>query len=99
MATTTTTSGQFSLNMKDFLKGLLLAVLTPVVTVLIQTLQAGSLTFDWKAIGITALSAFLAYMLKNFLAPPQIVINDPHETDVKAVNQGVAKATVVKKSI
>lgn len=95
---TTTTSGQFSLNARDFLKGALLAVLTPVVTILIQTLQSGSLTFDWKAIGITALSTFLAYIVKNFLAPSQIVITDPTKSDVQAVKQGTAKATVVNKA-
>lgn len=95
--TTTTTSGKFSLGAKDFLKGAILAVLTPVVTVLIQTLQAGSLVFNWTAIGVTAASAFLAYIVKNYLSPAQIVIENPHPTDVKAVKEGIAKATVVVK--
>lgn len=95
---TTTTSGQFSLNTRDFLKGLLIAVLTPVITVIIQSLEAGNLKFDWTAIGVTALSAFLAYILKNFLATPQIVITDPSKVEVEAVKQGKAKATVVHKS-
>lgn len=99
MAQTTTTSGQFSLNARDFLKGALVAVLTPVVTVIIQSLEAGSLKFDWTAIGITALSAFLAYIVKNFLAPAQIVIQNPTDNEVQAVKQGTAKATVVKKPV
>jgi hypothetical protein len=95
---TTTTSGQFSLNTNDLLKGLLLAVLTPVVTIVIDTLNQGSLTFDWKHIGVTALSALLAYLIKNFLAPAQIVLHSPTDTEVKAVKQGTAKASIVRKS-
>jgi hypothetical protein len=96
---TTTSSGQFSLNTNDLLKGLLLAVLTPVITILIDTLNQGSLTFDWKHIGVTALSALLAYLVKNFLAPAQIVIQDPTDNEVKAVKQGTASAKVVKKAL
>ena len=54
-----------SLNGTDFLKGLLLAVLSPVITIIIQSLNAGSLSFDWKAIATTAASAGLAYLVKN----------------------------------
>lgn len=94
---TTTTSGQFSLNARDFFKGLLIAVLTPVITVIIQSLEAGNLKFDWTAIGVTALSAFLAYIVKNLLAPAQIVITDPHPTSVQAVKEGKAEAKVISK--
>lgn len=96
---TTTTSGKFSLDTKDLFKGLLLAVLTPVLTILIDTLNQESLTFDWKHIGVTAISALIAYLLKNYLSPAQIVIENPHPTDVKAVKAGTAKATVVKKTV
>ena len=55
----------FSLNLKDFAKGLFLVVLTAVITVIYTTLQAGSLNFDWKMIGSTALIAGLSYILKQ----------------------------------
>ncbi len=54
-----------TLNWADFGKGLLVAVLSAVFTVIYTTVQAGSLTFDWKAIGATALAAALAYISKN----------------------------------
>ena len=54
-----------SLNTKDFIKGLLIAVLSAVVTILYNTIQTGSLTFDWKAIALTAMSSALAYIMKN----------------------------------
>jgi len=57
-----------SLNTKDFIKGLLVAVLSAVVTILYNTIQTGSLEFDWKAIGITALTSALAYIMKNLFS-------------------------------
>lgn len=69
-----TTSKFLSLNLEDLGKGLLVAVITPVFTIISQSLEAGSLTFDWKAIGITALAAALAYLTKNFLQPSQTII-------------------------
>jgi len=70
----TTSSKQGNINIKDVLKGLLVAVITPVFTVLYSSLSAGSLTFDWKAIGTTAGAAGLAYIMKNWLTPTQTVI-------------------------
>jgi hypothetical protein len=55
----------FTLNTSDFLKGLIMAVLSSVITVIYQTIEAGSLVFDWKAIGTMALTAGLAYIMKN----------------------------------
>jgi hypothetical protein len=60
----------FSVNMKDFLKGLLMSVLTPVIVIIEQSVSAGSLTFDWKVITLAAIGGFLAYMTKNFFTPP-----------------------------
>ncbi len=57
----------YSLNAKDFLRGLLMAVLVPVLLVIQQSVAAGSLVFNWQAIGIAAVSGFVAYLLKNFL--------------------------------
>lgn len=58
-------SSIFTLNTGDFLKGLIMAVLSSVITVIYQTIEAGSLVFDWKAIGTMALTAGLAYIMKN----------------------------------
>jgi hypothetical protein len=55
----------FTLNTSDFLKGLIMAVLSSVITVVYQTVEAGSLVFDWKAIGTMAVTAALAYIMKN----------------------------------
>lgn len=56
-----------SLNTSDFVKGLLLTVITAVISIIYSVVQAGSLTFDWKAIGTAALSAGIGYIIKNLL--------------------------------
>lgn len=58
-------SSFLKLNIKDFAKGLLVAVISAVLTVVYTSLQAGSLNFDWKVIATTALTAALAYLTKN----------------------------------
>ncbi len=56
------------MNINTFLKGLGLAVIVPVLYTIAKSLEAGSLTFDWKAIGIVAAAAFVGYIIKS-LAP------------------------------
>ena len=56
----------FNLKLRDFLKGLLLAVIVPVLTVVQQSLDAGVLTINGKQLIIVALSAMVAYLLKNY---------------------------------
>ena len=43
-------SSFLSLSTKDFIKGLVVAVLTSVITIVYTSLQAGSLNFDFKLI-------------------------------------------------
>lgn len=64
---------QFTLQGRDWLKGLLMAVLTPVIVIIQQTIDAGQLVFDWKAIGMAALAGGLAYLAKNLFEPSKAV--------------------------
>ena len=57
------------LNLNDLLKGLLMAVLTPVVVIIQQSLDAGLFVFDWTSIGLAALIGRVAYLVKNFFTP------------------------------
>lgn len=61
------TSTFLSLNKKDFIKGLVVAVLSAIISVLYTTIENGSLEFNIKSIVISALSAALAYIMKNAL--------------------------------
>lgn len=90
-----TTSKQFSVNMIDIIKGLAVAVLTPVFSIMLVSLEAGSFTFDWKIIGTVAASAFLSYILKNFLSAPRITITD--KETVQAVKEGDKEMKAVPK--
>ncbi len=67
------TSSLFSLNLLDIGKGLLVSVSSAVVAIIYSSLQSGSLSFDWKQIGATALAACVAYLAKNFLTPASLV--------------------------
>jgi hypothetical protein len=60
-----------NIDLNDLGKGLILAVLTSVLTIVYNTVQAGSLTFDWKLIATTAITTALGYLLKNFLTNSQ----------------------------
>ena len=68
-------SNFLSLNGNDFLKGLLMAVLVPIFTIVQQSLQAGVLTFNWKAIGIAAVAGAVGYLTKNLLTSNQKEVN------------------------
>jgi hypothetical protein len=59
----------FMLNARDFFKGLVLAVITAIITFLANELQIGS-SVDLsllKRMGIAAVIAFLSYLVKNLL--------------------------------
>jgi hypothetical protein len=66
MTRKTILSKQYQLSMFDILKGLLMAVLTPALFIVQQSLEKGELTFDWKSIALASVSGGLAYLLKNF---------------------------------
>lgn len=72
---TTQTSSFGTLNWSDLLKGFVVAVLSSVLTTVYTSFQSGSLSFDWKAIGLVAGTSGLGYLIKNLLTPSQTVIS------------------------
>lgn len=58
------------LNWQDVLKGLVMAVLTPAIVIIQQSIESGSFTFDWKSIGVASLAGGFAYLVKNFFTKP-----------------------------
>ncbi len=56
-----------NLNIEDLAKGLILTVLSSTLTIVYQTLESGSLTFDWKGISLASLTSGIAYLMKNLL--------------------------------
>lgn len=65
MNTKTESSELFELNWKDTLKGMIIAVGTPLLYYAQEAIPA--LT-DFSAVAKIALSAFVAYLIKNFLS-------------------------------
>lgn len=63
---------QFSLKLRDFLVGLLVAVLTPILVSVEGVLRTGSLEFDYHKLLVIGLSAGVAYLLKNFFEPTRV---------------------------
>jgi uncharacterized membrane protein len=57
----------FKLKLRDYLKGILMAVVVPALVLIQQSLSAGQITIDWKALGISSVAALIGYLLKNFL--------------------------------
>lgn len=74
------------LGSRDVLRGLLIAVLTPIFYVIQTSLDSGVLTFEWKGIAIAGISGGLAYLLKNVFTSPDIsaqniILPKPKEKD------------------
>ena len=66
------TSNLYTLDFKDLLKGLIVAIGSAVVTTIQTSLQSGSLNFNWQLIGTVALGAGIAYLGKNFFTSASI---------------------------
>jgi len=59
-------SGLFKLNGADLLKGLIVAVTTAALKIIVQALQTGGFhAVDWSVVGTTAALAAGGYILKN----------------------------------
>jgi hypothetical protein len=61
-------SNFLSLNLKDFLKGLIVTVFTAFIAYLQTVISSGSFdNFDLKTVGTATMSATIAYLTKNSL--------------------------------
>lgn len=61
-------SDRFTINWNDFLKGLIIAVIMPVLAIIQNSIANGELTFNWRLISLTAVGGLVAYLIKNFLS-------------------------------
>jgi hypothetical protein len=66
-------SKQGTLAMRDVLRGLIMAVLTPAVLIIQQSLEAGILVFNWHSIAMASVAGGLAYLVKNFFEPTKVI--------------------------
>jgi hypothetical protein len=100
-----TTSKKFNLKAPDWLKAFIVAAISPVIPIILQSLNAGTFTLDWKTIGTTALASGLAYLAKNFFSPAQTIITGVPAPDATTtvvippaaeVKSGAAKPTITE---
>ena len=68
------TAPKWSLTLLDLAKAVGAAVLTPVLPIVTQTLENGSLTFPIKSIEIAAISGFVVFLGHKLLTPSQTII-------------------------
>jgi hypothetical protein len=67
-----TASNFLSLNLKDFLKGLIVTVFTAFIAYLQTVIASGTFdNFDLKTVGTATMSATIAYLTKNSLTNNQ----------------------------
>lgn len=60
-------SNFFNLNWNDFIKGFAIAIIMAVITILYDTVQAGSFVFNFTDIWHAAVGAAIAYLFKNLV--------------------------------
>ena len=63
-------SSFLTLNVKDFTKGMIIAILTAVMVGVTTSINSGALPADWaawKPICLSAIGAAVAYITKNWL--------------------------------
>ena len=87
MAEKVIVSERFGLKWRDAFRALLLAVLSSVFPIIIESLNAGTFDFPWRSIAVTASSTAAAYILKNWIIEPPKVTTT-YSSNEKAVNVG-----------
>jgi len=77
-----TTKERFTLQGRDFWRGLIQAVGTVVITLLLEQLESG-LGYDWGVTLNAAIAAGLTYLLRNFFEPTKTVAIAENEIEAK----------------
>ena len=54
-----------NVDLNDFAKGLIVAVLSSVLSIIYTTIHSGTLHVDWQLVFSTALTSGLGYIIKN----------------------------------
>ena len=69
----TIVSKKGEINLRDVVRGLIIAAGTSALLIVQQSISAGGFVFDWKEIGMAAVAGGLAYIFKNFLEPSKVI--------------------------
>lgn len=77
-------STMFSLKTRDFLRGLVMALIVPALLIIQQSITAGELVFNWKSIWMASVAGGVGYLLKNLFTD-----------DIKVAKEVLAKENIV----
>jgi hypothetical protein len=84
------TSKFLSLNLRDFMRGLIVAVLSAVTTTIYAMTQTdgGLRAINWDTVILVAVNSALGYLITNLFTPTKIMVTSPSDTAVKKVQEG-----------
>jgi hypothetical protein len=74
-------SNYLSLNTIDYIKGLVVAILSSIATVIYNSVQANELTFNWTQIKMVAMCSALSYICKNLMTNSQNQMLKPEPSE------------------
>lgn len=80
---------RYSLRRRDWLKGLIMAGILPVLYIIQSSIAKGSLVFNWQEIGMAAIGGFAGYLIKNFFTDD---VQAAKNTLTDAKKEGIAAA-------
>lgn len=86
MANQVIVSPKFTLKVRDFLKGAIMAIGTPVLY-LVQEMIPG---YDIHPVAKAAIGALITYLLKNYFAPASVTTVYKSNAKAKAVAENIA---------
>lgn len=69
----------WTIKLSDFWRGLIVAVVMAVLTVIYETIQKGSLEISWNSVLLAGIGAGISYLLKNLGTGQggKMLTNDP----------------------
>lgn len=84
-------SEQFTLNLRDVFRGLVIASLTSALVVIQNSVVSGAIVFNWSQIGTAAIAGGVGYLLKNWLLEPAKVITVVPQGEAEQTAQEIKK--------
>lgn len=98
METKTVLSKKGEINLRDILRGLIIAAGTSALLVIQQSIDLGELVFNWKAIGMSALAGGVTYLIKNLLEPSKVITITNSATTAEVVKSNIEKQDIHEKA-
>jgi hypothetical protein len=78
---------RYSLKLRDWLKAAIMAIGAPVLTFLLDSLNAENFVFNWGKLATVAASAGIVYILKNFFTDDMVVAQKVIEEKIAATKE------------